>query len=131
MKAAAVHLQQVNEQTLDHQTAIHSLGVVMYQLLTGQLPFQARNSYDLIYPIVNAGPRRPSARRSDIPPSLDAIVARAMSKKLESRYTSWAEFSHDLAQVFRSNGCTVPAGQLADYQPTVSGRTKVRHRPGP
>jgi hypothetical protein len=39
----------------------------MYQLLTGQLPFQARNSYDLIYQIIHSEPRRPSALRPDIP----------------------------------------------------------------
>jgi serine/threonine protein kinase len=84
--------QQVKDHTLDHQTDIYSLGVVMYQLLTGQLPFQARNSYDLIYQIIHSEPRRPSRYAADIPLSLDNIVARAMSKKLENRYTNWAEF---------------------------------------
>jgi serine/threonine protein kinase len=108
--------QQVKDQRLDHRTDIYSLGVVMYQLLTGQLPFQARNSYDLIYQIINAEPRRPSALRNDVPSSLDAIVARAMSKKLEGRYTNWTEFSHDLAQAFRSNRFKLPADQMADFE---------------
>jgi serine/threonine protein kinase len=93
--------QQVKEQALDHQTDIYSLGVVMYQLLTGQLPFQARNNYDMIYQIINASRRRPSQLRKDIPPALDAIVARAMSKRLEHRYAPGQDFAQDLAQAFR------------------------------
>jgi serine/threonine protein kinase len=112
--------QQVKDQPLDHQTDIYSLGVVMYQLLTGQLPFQARNSYDLIYQIINTEPRRPSALRSDIPPALDAIVARAMSKKLEHRYASWTRVCHDLAQAFR--------GGRAEHASRADGRPReVRH----
>jgi serine/threonine protein kinase len=108
--------QQVKDQPLDHQTDIYSLGVVMYQLLTGKLPFQARNSYDLIYQIINAEPRRPSAVRSDIPPSLDAIVARAMGKKLEHRYRTWSEFAQDLAEAFRGGRVDLPSARIADFE---------------
>ncbi len=108
--------QQLKDHTLDHQTDIYSLGVVMYQLLTGHLPFQAHNSYGLIYQIINSEPRRPSALRSDIPESLDAIVARAMSKKLENRYPNWAEFARDLAQACRDAKLNVPSAQVADVE---------------
>ena len=94
--------QQVKEQPLDHQTDIYSLGVVMYQLLTGQLPFQASTNYNMIYQIIHTEPTRPSILRPEIPPTLDAIVARAMSKEIENRYASWEDFAHDLAQAFRN-----------------------------
>lgn len=94
--------QQVREYTLNHQTDIYSLGVVMYQLLAGRLPFQAGSNYAMVYQICNTEPLPPSTFRVDVPASLDAIVARAMQKELESRYQSWEEFSHDLAQSFRN-----------------------------
>ena len=94
--------QQVRDMTLNHQTDIYSLGVVMYQLLTGRLPFQSTSNYGMIYQICNTDPPPPSTFRADMPTSLDAVVARAMQKDIETRYLSWEEFSHDLAQSFRN-----------------------------
>jgi serine/threonine protein kinase len=94
--------QQVREMPLTHQTDIYSLGVVMYQLLTGRLPFQASNNYSMVYQITHVDPPPPSTFRSDLPENLDAVVARAMQKDLDARYASWEEFSHDLAQAFRN-----------------------------
>jgi serine/threonine protein kinase len=94
--------QQVRDITLNHQTDIYSLGVVMYQLLTGKLPFQSSSNYGMIYQICNTDPPPPSTFRTDMPPSLDAVVARAMQKEVEARYLTWEEFSHDLAQSFRN-----------------------------
>ena len=93
--------QQVKEHPLDHRTDIYSMGVVMYHLLAGRLPFQASNNFSLIYQITNVDPQPPSTFRPDIPPALDAIVRRAMAKDLEQRYANWEDFSLDLAQVFR------------------------------
>ena len=94
--------QQIHEANLDHRTDIYSLGVVMYQLLAGRLPFQASSNYAMVYQICNIDPPPPSTFRTDVPPSLDAIVARAMQRDLDARYQSWDEFSHDLAQSFRN-----------------------------
>ena len=70
--------QQVREMPLNHQTDIYSLGVVMYQLLTGRLPFEATNNYSLLYRIAHETPPSPMTRRADVPAELDAIVRRAM-----------------------------------------------------
>ena len=94
--------QQVRDMTLNHQTDIYSLGVVMYQLLTGRLPFHSTSNYGMIYQICNGNPPPPSTFRTDMPVSLDAVVARAMEKEIEARYQTWEEFSHDLAQAFRN-----------------------------
>ena len=94
--------EQVREQTVDHRTDIYSMGVVMYHLLTGRLPFQASNNFSLIYQITNVEPPPPSDFRPEIPPSIDRIVARAMAKSLEDRYPDWEQFSLDLAEVFRN-----------------------------
>jgi serine/threonine protein kinase len=108
--------QQVKELPLDHQTDIYSLGVVMYQLLTGQLPFQALSSYSIIYQIINTEPPRPSSLRAKIPDVLDQIVGRAMCKDTRQRYQNWEEFAHDLAQAFRNRELRAAAQGLAESE---------------
>jgi serine/threonine protein kinase len=97
--------QQVKEMPLNHQTDIYSLGIVLYQLLTGRLPFQANNNYSMIYQIINGTPMPPSQARPDLPQSLDAIVLKAIARDTNDRYPSWEDFSFDLASAF---------GRLAD-----------------
>jgi len=94
--------QQVKELTLSHQTDIYSLGVVLFQMLTGRLPFQASNNYSLIYHVINTEPPPPSRYRPEVTPNLDAIVARAMHKTTDARYPTWEEFAFDLANAFGS-----------------------------
>ena len=106
--------EQVKEHTLNHQTDIYSLGVVLYQLLAGRLPFQATNNFSLIYQIANVEPQPPSSYRPQIPAALDAIVKRAMAKDLGQRYQSWEDFSLDLAEVFRNESLGGKTQKFAD-----------------
>jgi len=88
--------EQVKEAKLTHQTDIYSLGVVMYKLLTGKLPFDASNNHSMIYHIINIDPPKPSTFRPEIPAELDVIVRRAMEKNTAKRYQTWEEFANDL-----------------------------------
>ncbi len=82
--------EQVQDKELSHQTDIYSLGVVMYQMLTGKLPFIAANKASLLYQIINIEPLPPSTHRTDIPPDLDRVIVRALDKDVRNRYQTWA-----------------------------------------
>jgi len=85
--------------SLNHQTDIYALGVVMFQLLTGRLPFQAGNIAALAYQILNADPPLPSEFRPDIPSEIDVVVRRAIERDPAIRYLTWQRFLDDLAAV--------------------------------
>ncbi|MBK9160841.1 MAG: protein kinase [Nitrosomonadales bacterium] len=92
--------EQIKELQLTHQTDIYSLGVVMYKLLTGKLPFDAGNNFSMIYHILNIEPPLPSTFRPEIPQELDMIVQRAMEKDTGKRYQTWDEFGRDMVGFF-------------------------------
>ena len=106
--------EQVQDKELTHQTDIYSLGVVIYQLLTGKLPFVAVNKASLLYQIINIEPLPPSTHRTDIPPELDRVVMKAIAKDLSVRYQSWTEFSRDLTQTYRH--LELPADSISDTE---------------
>ena len=108
--------QQVQGDNLDQRTDIYSLGVVLFQLLTGELPFRAENNWKMVNQIVNGQPAQPSAMRPGLPPVLDDIVARAMAKRCEDRYQNWDEFGQDLAQAVRTRQLKIPQPEFAETE---------------
>lgn len=106
--------EQIDEQPLTHQTDIYSLGVTMYQLLTGKLPFKVSSSYSLIYHIMHVEPRPARSLRPEIPPELEIITQRAMQKDMSQRYQNWDDFANDLVSFFSSSAA--PQSEIFDTE---------------
>ena len=92
--------EQVRMEPLTQQTDIYSLGVTMYRLLTGRLPYNATTQAALAYAIMSTPAAAPATLRPDLPPILDKIVLRAIAKDPQQRYPSWLEFGKALSQAF-------------------------------
>ncbi len=91
--------EQIKDYPLNQKTDLYSLGVVLFHLLTGRLPFRASNTAQLVYKIINADPPVPSQINPNVPPSMDHIIRRALEKDLYSRYRNGAEMAQDLSAV--------------------------------
>src|SRR5207247_8670143 len=110
--------EQIAGKELSFHSDMYSLGVSLYELLTGKKPFTGETIEMLVQKIQNQDPIPPSSARSGLPKSVDAIVLRAMAKKPEHRYPSWAESALGLSKVFPH---TSPPGVVPD-----SARSRAR-----
>ena len=78
---------------------LYSVGIVLYEMLTGKVPFTGDSAIEIAMKHLNEPPKPPSKIRPEIPEELDAVVLRALSKNPEDRYQTAEEFSEDLHRV--------------------------------
>jgi len=95
--------EQVQGQETDHRSDIFSYGVVLFELLTGQLPFKGVHETALAYEIVNVDPPPMSSIKPEIDPNLDAIVLECLEKDPRERTQSIAQISIDLKRYRRES----------------------------
>ena len=91
--------EQIKNYPLNQKTDLYSLGVLLFQLLTGRLPFRANNQGALVYKIVNMETPSVCALNPNLPAGLDPILKKALEKDLYNRYRNGAEFAKDLSTV--------------------------------
>jgi len=88
--------EQVTGKRADRRVDLFSLGVVLYEMLTGEAPFVADSIHGIMYQIMQFAPPPPSTRQPGLPEVLDLIVAKALNKGPDERYQSAMEFARDL-----------------------------------
>jgi len=91
--------EQLRGEALDGRSDLFSLGVLLYNLVAGQRPFEGMELAAIASQILYKDPRPPSEVVSDVPPALDGVIARALMKSVEERYSSGDEFADDLLAV--------------------------------
>jgi beta-lactam-binding protein with PASTA domain/tRNA A-37 threonylcarbamoyl transferase component Bud32 len=93
--------EQAKGAPVDQTSDLYSVGVVLYELLTGVVPFSGDTPVEIAMKHLSSTPESPSAKRAEIPRELDMVVLRALAKDPADRYQSAEEMDADLARVAR------------------------------
>jgi serine/threonine-protein kinase len=93
--------EQARGAPVDPRSDLYSLGIVMYEMLTGRVPFTGDAPVEIAMKHLSAVPDPPSKTREEVPHDLDAVVMRALAKDPDHRYASAEEMDADLARVAR------------------------------
>jgi len=96
--------EQAKGAPVDQTSDLYSVGIVLYELLTGKVPFTGDSPVEIAMKHISAAPEPPSSLRPDVPEDLDLIVLRALGKTPEDRYPSAEEMDKDLARVAQGLG---------------------------
>ena len=109
--------EQIENKPLTFHSDMYSMGVVLYELLTGKRPFAGKNLDELMAHILRHEPVPPSGVRSELPKSIDAVVLRALKKDPAQRYATWPEFALEIS---KAGELVLPTGSIPDSEKYVS-----------
>jgi TolB-like protein/Tfp pilus assembly protein PilF len=91
--------EQARGEEVDHRTDIWSFGVVLYEMFSGQLPFRGAHDQAVVYSILNEQPKSLTDLRSEIPMSIEQVVAKALEKNPDERYQNIDELLDDMRSI--------------------------------
>jgi len=113
--------EQARGAAVDQRSDLYSVGIVLYEMLTGQVPFTGESPVEIAMKHLSDTPRPPSMLRPEIPPDLDMVVLRALAKNPEDRFQTAEEMDAELERVAAGAGVTAETADAATA--VLSGAT--------
>ena len=105
--------EQARGASVDQRSDLYSMGIVLYEMLTGEVPFTGESPVEIAMKHLSDTPRPPSLLRPDIPPDLDMVVLRALAKNPDDRFQTAEEMDAELERVAAGVGVTAETADAA------------------
>jgi len=108
--------EQAQGMVVDHRADLYALGVILYEMLTGRVPFQADTPHAIVYALIHQPPLPPRQLRPDLSPAVEAVLLKALAKRPNERFQTGAELA---AALRRAAFASVPSAAAVPAQTTA------------
>ena len=120
--------QARGDENLDHRIDVYALGVILYEMVTGEVPFRGANYLSILSQVINEEPRAPRDLRPDLSVELESVIMKALAKDRDDRYATTEDLADDLSVLTTVDGMTTGRARITaqKYRKKLQGRSGLR-----
>ncbi len=123
--------EQASGAKVDHRTDIYSLGVILFQMATGRLPFESTSGLEVLVKHIKEQPPKPSSIVETVPPELERIILKALEKEPETRHASARDLAEELESLSRKQANSTQRQKKTSQTLDMTGWNRDKSRTQP